>query len=756
MAEAAPENEVYRRIKLLGEGSFGKAFLVECVADGSLCVVKQMDMKKMTEEEKTETLKESKILEALIHPNIVRFREVYTTKKGKLCIVMDYADGGDLSSRIKEAPAYMPESTILNYFTQICLAVKHIHDRKIIHRDLKGQNIFLTKSNIVKLGDFGIARVLNSTKDKAKTVVGTPYYLSPEIIESKPYSFKSDIWSLGVVLYELCALKPPFVSDSLSFLALKIVRGQYQPIPNHYTKDMKNLVYSLLVVDPAKRPSIKQILAQPILQNRIKNFLSESIHMDEFSHTILHNQNIFDGNGMKPVPAASKKVEDRTPPAGAYKKPPTKATPPVAPPKNMAAPKPVVQPRPVPRDLASNGNDPKKAAQKRTSDSKERAQPQIPDKQKEIEKLKNDMARVNQLIQDKLAPKKPTLNELLGAGGSPEDQKKRVSDAGKGAKPPQAQPAAAPKDASERDEKRQKMIEDMRKRKAEAAAGKGGKAEPAFELCEGFKRREVEEAEEAKYAAKMKNKKEIAVEIYVPQKKGPQTLEQLKSMEEPEIESYSPEFGETTKSVPVDADDEEEKLENPENDVAMLELQENEDMTYVSMIVNDMKEVLKLGENPDKETEETTNESEIMPLVVNNEDILGALDRDDDLDDTKESPRHRQKAPIPIPEEIKGEHPDQPEPIEVFSDYHKLESLKMYLEEGLGAEEFVNAYKLIKEEFTKNTDLDEVEKQFKGPEVYKKLFPKMSAERVAKYMPLVYNFIIMEEMTEAAQNSPKK
>jgi NIMA (never in mitosis gene a)-related kinase len=83
----------------------------------------------------------------------------------------------------------------------MCLGIKHLHDRKIIHRDLKGQNIFLTESGCVKIGDMGVARVLEHTVAKAKTVVGTPYYLSPEIIENRPYSFKSDIWSLGALLY---------------------------------------------------------------------------------------------------------------------------------------------------------------------------------------------------------------------------------------------------------------------------------------------------------------------------------------------------------------------------------------------------------------------------------------------------------------------------------------------------------------------------------------------------------------------------
>lgn len=163
----------------------------------------------MSDEEKKETIKEAKVLEVLNHANIIRFREVYKTKKGQLCIVMDYADGGDLAGKVKDQKnkgGYFDEATVLNWFTQICLAMKHCHDRKILHRDLKAGNIFLTKSGIVKLGDFGIAKVLSNTVEKAVTIVGTPYYLSPEIIQNSPYSFKSDIWSLGVLLYEMIAL----------------------------------------------------------------------------------------------------------------------------------------------------------------------------------------------------------------------------------------------------------------------------------------------------------------------------------------------------------------------------------------------------------------------------------------------------------------------------------------------------------------------------------------------------------------------
>lgn len=175
----------------------------------------------------------------------------------------------------------------MDWFTQICLAIKHIHDKKILHRDLKSQNVFLTKNGLVKLGDFGIAKCLMFTLDKAKTVVGTPYYLSPEIVENRPYSFKSDIWSLGVLLYEIICLKMPFDASSLPMLYVKIIRGSYPPIPNIYSKDLRSLVNLLLTVDNDKRPSINDILRLPYIKSRIRSFLTEMEYNDEFSNTII-------------------------------------------------------------------------------------------------------------------------------------------------------------------------------------------------------------------------------------------------------------------------------------------------------------------------------------------------------------------------------------------------------------------------------------------------------------------------------------
>ena len=175
--------ETYKKEKKLGEGNFGSAYLVRCGSDNSYAVIKQIDLSQASEQELEETLKEAKILEAFDHPNIVKFKEVYKTKKGMICIVMDYADGGDLSEAIKQQEGLFSEDQILDWFTQIALAIKHIHDRKVLHRDLKSQNIFLMKDKSIKLGDFGVARVLSKTKSVADTITGTPVYISPEMLD---------------------------------------------------------------------------------------------------------------------------------------------------------------------------------------------------------------------------------------------------------------------------------------------------------------------------------------------------------------------------------------------------------------------------------------------------------------------------------------------------------------------------------------------------------------------------------------------
>lgn len=137
------------------------------------------------------------------------------------------------------------------------LGIQYLHANRILHRDIKTINMFLARDDKIKIGDLGVARELNQTANMAHTIVGTPYYLSPELCEEKPYNNKSDIWSLGCVLYELCTLRHPFEAANQGALALKILRGHFNPIPSTYSRSLKEMVDKLLTKDYRTRPDIE-------------------------------------------------------------------------------------------------------------------------------------------------------------------------------------------------------------------------------------------------------------------------------------------------------------------------------------------------------------------------------------------------------------------------------------------------------------------------------------------------------------------
>lgn len=276
----------YERLKKIGEGSFGKAILVKSRTDGRQYVIKEIGISRMSNKERQESRKEVAVLANMSHPNIVQYKESFE-ESGCLYIVMDYCEGGDLFKKINnQRGTLFPEEQILDWFVQICLALKHVHDRKILHRDIKSQNIFLTKDGTVQLGDFGIARVLNSTVELARTCIGTPYYLSPEICENKPYNNKSDIWALGCVLYEMCTLKHAFEAGNMKNLVLKIICGSYPPVSVHYSQDLRSLLAQLFKRNPRERPSVSAVLGKPFLARRIHKFLSPQLIAQEFSHSL--------------------------------------------------------------------------------------------------------------------------------------------------------------------------------------------------------------------------------------------------------------------------------------------------------------------------------------------------------------------------------------------------------------------------------------------------------------------------------------
>lgn len=128
-----------------------------------------------------------------------------------------------------------------------------------MHRDVKASNVYL-KSGVLKLGDFGIAKVLEHTEDAANTIVGTPYYMSPEVCKNMPYTRKSDVWALGCLLYELCMMRHAFTADNLLGLVYKIIRDKPDPIPNHYSDEMGEMIRLMLSKDVEVRPDIQELL----------------------------------------------------------------------------------------------------------------------------------------------------------------------------------------------------------------------------------------------------------------------------------------------------------------------------------------------------------------------------------------------------------------------------------------------------------------------------------------------------------------
>jgi serine/threonine protein kinase len=238
--------------------------------------MKLIDLSKMNKKERTSSLNEAKVLSSLTHLNVINYVDSFLSRKTEhLCIVMEYAEGGDLSNRIKQAKGkHFSEEQVLDWFIQTCLAVAYCHKKRVLHRDIKSQNIFLTDEGVIKVGDFGISRVLQNTCDCAHTFVGTPYYLSPELVQERPYNSMSDVWALGVVLYELMALKHPFNATDMKGLMYKILRVIYDPPPLIYSSELRAIVSKLLQKEPNKRPKVSSILELPIIKRRIAKLIS--------------------------------------------------------------------------------------------------------------------------------------------------------------------------------------------------------------------------------------------------------------------------------------------------------------------------------------------------------------------------------------------------------------------------------------------------------------------------------------------------
>lgn len=254
-------------IDKLGTGAFSTVWKVRCISTRQEYAMKKVNMSLLTDKEKQNALNEVRILASVQSPHVIGYKEAFFDGDSMtLYLIMELASAGDLRKLLEEnirSNCSLREEEIWQFLIQILKGLKALHEKKILHRDLKAANIFMTSERHIKIGDLNMAKIIHSSL--AQTQAGTPYYASPEVWRGQPYNTKSDIWSFGCVIYEMAALKPPFRAKNAHELYTKVVQGAFDRIPLKYSSELYNIISICLRTNPVQRPSCDQLLNHPSL-----------------------------------------------------------------------------------------------------------------------------------------------------------------------------------------------------------------------------------------------------------------------------------------------------------------------------------------------------------------------------------------------------------------------------------------------------------------------------------------------------------
>ncbi|ANB11068.1 serine/threonine protein kinase KIN3 [Sugiyamaella lignohabitans] len=285
----------FEPLEVIGRGSFGQIRKVRRITNGEILARKEISYKSMNQKEKAQLIAEFRILKSLVHPNIVQYlHHEHLVDEHIVHLYMEYCGGGDLAgliSQCRSSNTLVPENVIWGVFTQLIMALYRCHYNEdpppvpedlfgndsdtppppnpstvILHRDIKPDNVFLDENYSVKLGDFGLAKMLDQENRFARTYVGTPYYMSPEVLLDEPSTPSSDVWSLGCVIYELCALHPPFQAKTHMALSQKIREGAFDDIPSCYSSTLSRTITACLNTNPLQRPTTATLLRLDIIK----------------------------------------------------------------------------------------------------------------------------------------------------------------------------------------------------------------------------------------------------------------------------------------------------------------------------------------------------------------------------------------------------------------------------------------------------------------------------------------------------------